>query len=80
MTTRGFQRATIEAAVAKVEKEDGHLMSGGKGLSMFVKVFVEEGGRVVRYDTYANGATFDHLADELKATVPGFSYMETTFD
>ncbi|MCX5841107.1 MAG: hypothetical protein NTY16_06600 [Deltaproteobacteria bacterium] len=73
-------KVRIAAAVEKCEREDGHLMSGGIGVSAFLRIVVDEERRSVSYSVYGNGVSLEHVEEELESTVPGFMYMCSTLD
>lgn len=72
--------AMVADAVRKCEAVDGHQFSGtGLGLSMFLNVWVNEGGKSVRYMEYGNGVDLAHVRFEMK-NVPGLERVEGILD
>ena len=69
-------KALINTVVRAEEHRCGHVFSGGRGLTMFLKVHTDAG--LVR--TSANGVLEDELSSALKVGVPGFLFVESILD
>ena len=57
---------TIDEVIHKCEEEHGHSFSGGRGLSMFLKITYQSRGRRRVYRSYGNGIVMDEFAAALR--------------